>query len=81
MTANIRAGNHLADPCGKIGALAVHVERPSCVGSPWLNIERFFRDISENRLRRGMFTSAYELIAANGGSIAHRYTPVQAFDL
>ena len=31
----------------------------------WLNmIERFFRDISENRLRRGVFTSVPELIAA-----------------
>ena len=31
----------------------------------WLNmVERFFRDISENRLRRGVFTSVSELIAA-----------------
>ena len=30
----------------------------------WLNmVERFFRDISENRLRRGVFTSVPELIA------------------
>lgn len=30
----------------------------------WLNmVERFFRDISENRLRRGVFTSVSELIA------------------
>ena len=27
-------------------------------------VERFFRDISENRLRRGVFTSVPELIAA-----------------
>ncbi len=38
----------------------------------WLNmIERFFRDISENRLRRGVFTSVAELIAAIDGYIAH----------
>lgn len=31
----------------------------------WLNmVERFFRDISENRLRRGVFTSVRELTAA-----------------
>lgn len=31
----------------------------------WLNmVERFFRDISENRLRRGVFTSVPELTAA-----------------
>lgn len=31
----------------------------------WLNmVERFFRDISENRLRRGVFTSVPELVAA-----------------
>ena len=31
----------------------------------WLNmVERFFRDISENRLRRGVFTSVPELIGA-----------------
>lgn len=33
--------------------------------SSWLNvIERFFRDLSEKRLRRGAFTSVKELIAA-----------------
>ncbi len=31
----------------------------------WLNmVERFFRDITENRLRRGVFTSVPELVAA-----------------
>jgi transposase len=31
----------------------------------WLNmVERFFRDISENRLRRGVFTSVPELVTA-----------------
>ena len=33
----------------------------------WLNmVERFFRDISENRLRRGVFTSVQELTTAIG---------------
>ncbi len=34
-------------------------------GCSWLNIvERFFRDLTENRLRRGVFRSVEELIAA-----------------
>jgi transposase len=38
----------------------------------WLNmVERFFRDISENRLRRGVFTSVPELIAAIDEYIDH----------
>ena len=38
----------------------------------WLNmVERFFRDISENRLRRGVFTSVPELVAAIDEYIAH----------
>ncbi len=38
----------------------------------WLNmVERFFRDISENRLRRGVFTSVPELVAAIDAYIAH----------
>ncbi len=38
----------------------------------WLNmVERFFRDISENRLRRGVFTSVPELEAAINGYVAH----------
>ena len=38
----------------------------------WLNmIERFFRDISQNRLRRGVFASVAELVAAIDGYIAH----------
>lgn len=38
----------------------------------WLNmVERFFRDISENRLRRGVFTSLPELIAAIDEYIDH----------
>ncbi|MEP6606495.1 MAG: hypothetical protein ABJA60_10325 [Nitrosospira sp.] len=34
-------------------------------------VERFFRDISENRLRRGVFTSVPELIVAIDAYIAH----------
>ena len=38
----------------------------------WLNmVERFFRDISENRLRRGVFTNVPELVAAIDAYIAH----------
>lgn len=33
--------------------------------SSWLNmVERFFRDLTENRLRRGVFRSVLELIEA-----------------
>ncbi|MGH8428734.1 MAG: IS630 family transposase [Gammaproteobacteria bacterium] len=39
--------------------------------SSWLNmVERFFRDISENRIRRDSFVSVRELIAAIHGYIA-----------
>ena len=38
----------------------------------WLNmVERFFRDITTERLRRGVFTSVAELIDAIDGYIAH----------
>lgn len=38
----------------------------------WLNmVERFFRDITTERLRRGVFTSVPELIEAIGEYIAH----------
>ena len=34
-------------------------------GCSWLNmVERFFRDLTENRLRRGVFRSVEELIEA-----------------
>ena len=46
----------------------------------WLNmVERFFRDISENRLRRGVFTSVPELVAAIDGYIAHHNTKPKPF--
>lgn len=38
----------------------------------WLNmVERFFRDLTENRLRRGVFGSVEQLIAAIDDYIAH----------
>ena len=38
----------------------------------WLNmVERFFRDISERRLRRGVFTSVHELITAIDEYVVH----------
>jgi transposase len=46
----------------------------------WLNmVERFFRDLSEQRLRRGVFTSVAELIAAIEDYIAHHNTNPKAF--
>jgi hypothetical protein len=39
-------------------------------GCSWLNmVERLFRDLTENRLRRGVFRSVEELIAAVFNSI------------
>jgi hypothetical protein len=44
---------------------ALHADFSVVAESSWLNrVERFFRDISVNRLRRGAFTSVPELIAA-----------------
>jgi len=41
-------------------------------GCSWLNmVERFFRDLTENRLRRGIFRSIEELIEAIGDYIDH----------
>jgi len=34
-------------------------------------VERFFRDISENRLRRGVFTSLPELVTAIDEYVVH----------
>ena len=46
----------------------------------WLNmVERFFRDISENRLRRGVFTSVPDLVKAINGYIAHHNTNPKPF--
>ena len=46
----------------------------------WLNmVVRFFRDISENRLRRGVFTSVPELVTAINQYIAHHNTKPKPF--
>jgi hypothetical protein len=41
--------------------------------------ERFFRDISESRLRRGVFASVPELITAIDGCIAHHNVKPKPF--
>lgn len=47
----------------------MHFTPTSC---SWLNmVERFFRDLTENRLRRGVFRSVEELITAIDEYIAH----------
>lgn len=46
----------------------------------WLNmVERFFRDITTKRLRRGVFTSVSELVAAIEEYIAHHNTKPKPF--
>ena len=46
----------------------------------WLNmVERFFRDITTERLRRGVFTSVPELIRAIDEYIAHHNTQPKPF--
>ncbi len=46
----------------------------------WLNmVERFFRDITTTRLRRGVFTSVSELIAAIDEYIVHHNTQPKPF--
>ena len=46
----------------------------------WLNmVERFFRDITVNRLRRGVFTSVGELVAAIDEYVAHHNTKPKPF--
>ncbi|MBH2010254.1 MAG: IS630 family transposase [Xanthomonadaceae bacterium] len=46
----------------------------------WLNmVERFFRDITVKRLRRGVFTSVPELVAAIDEYIAHHNTNPNPF--
>jgi transposase len=46
----------------------------------WLNmVERFFRDITTERIRRGVFTSVPELIVAIDGYIAHHNTKPKPF--
>ncbi|MBA3756925.1 MAG: transposase, partial [Nitrosomonas sp.] len=46
----------------------------------WLNtVERFFRDITTERLRRGVFTSVPDLISATDEYIAHHNTNPKPF--
>lgn len=46
----------------------------------WLNmVERFFRDITVNRLRRGVFTSVQELVTAIDQYVAHHNTKPKPF--
>ena len=46
----------------------------------WLNmVERFFRDITVNRLRRGVFTSVPELVTAIKEYINHHNTKPKPF--
>ena len=42
-------------------------------------MERFFRDITINRLRRGVFTSLPELVAAIDEHVAHQNTKPKPF--
>ena len=52
----------------------------SILSASWLNrVERFFRDISENRLRRGMFKSLPELVTAIDDYVAHHNTDPKPF--
>ena len=46
----------------------------------WLNmVERFFRDITEERLRRGVFASVSDLVTAIDEYIAHHNTNPKPF--
>lgn len=46
----------------------------------WMNmVERFFRDISENRLRRGVFRSVPELVTAIDEYVAHHNSKPKPF--
>ena len=46
----------------------------------WLNmVERFFCDITTERLRRGVFTSVPELVAAIDEYVAHHNTEPKSF--
>src|SRR3989475_633016 len=51
-------------------------------GSSWLNmVERFFRDLTQNRLRRGTFRDVEELIMAVEGYIHNHNQNPQPFIL
>ena len=42
-------------------------------------VERFFRDLTTERLRRGVFTSVPELVSAIDGYVAHHNTDPKPF--
>ena len=49
-------------------------------GCSWLNmVERFFRDLTENRLRRGVFRNLEELIGAINDYIDHQNENLKPF--
>lgn len=55
----------------------MHFTPPS---ASWLNmVERFFRDLTTERLRRGEFTSVPELKVAIGDYVAHHNTAPKPF--
>jgi hypothetical protein len=54
---------------------ARHANLASCLGI----IERFFRDISTGRIRRGVFTGVGEFVAAIDEYIAHHNTEPKPF--
>ena len=61
----------------KHGRFTMHFTPTS---ASWLNmVERFFRDITTKRLRRGVFTSVPELVAAIDEYIAHHNTNPKPF--
>jgi hypothetical protein len=48
--------------------------------APWLNmVERFFRDLRENRLKRGVFRSVLELIEALDEYVDHQNAEPKPF--
>ena len=62
---------------GKHPRFTMHYTQTS---ASWLNrVERFFRDITTERIRRGVFTSVPELIAAIDDYIAHHNRQPKSF--
>ena len=62
---------------GKHPRLNMHFTPTS---ASWLNmVERFFRDITDKRIRRGVFTSVAELVAAIDEYIAHHNIKPKSF--
>jgi len=72
-----------AQASGRTGWLAKHPRfnmHFTPTSASWLNmVERFFRDITTERLRRGVFTSVPELVAAIDEYVAHHNTNPKPF--